>query len=917
MSKIAQSTTNAKEVELVELPMAQFLSSLGTDKITGLSADVVASRLAADGANQFGKTQSVNALSVLLEQFKSSVVILLVVATIISFAMKEYLQAAGIMAALVINATIGFLTEYQAKVSLEGLAKMAGAVIRVRRDGRESELPVSELVRGDVILLEAGTRVPADLRIVESAACSIDESPLSGESVPVWKDADSARTEDKIASQGTSVVSGRAVGVVTATGDSTKMGKLGVMLHDVILAETPLTKALDTLGRQLTLLVMALCAFFILLGIWRHTPFERMLETSIALAVAAIPEGLPVIATLALAAGIRRMIKAKALVRRLSAVETLGCATVICTDKTGTLTENKMLVTHIILDHHQLLISGQGYEPTGELTSKHSDLSLSDPIVTEFLAAIRRCNDARLENHKPTEPSEHSEHSENPEEAKGWHIHGDPTEGALITVAIKLGLNEIELCDAFPRVAEIPFDLDRKRMSTIHSRPDSGQVLYLKGSPGTVLPVCTRFRTADGDKELTTEVKDWFLAQNRILAQHGLRVLAVATKELENIPDRLDAAIVENDLTLLGLVGMSDRPKENVAEAIATCHEAGIRLVMLTGDQPETAKAIAIELGIITAETDEKSILAGSQLQQLTEEQIIDVLGHVCVLARVTPEMKLDVVKRLQATGQIVAMTGDGVNDAPALRQSNIGIAMGLAGTDMAREASDLVITDDNFATIVKAVKQGRIIYANINRAVGYLLTASLTSVVAIALGLIANGGLFLEPLQLLYLNLIMHVFPGLGIVLQNDSGEVMNLPPRKQGEKLLDYYEQVQILSRSALIGTISLLAVMVDQHYLQGAAATTIALATLSLSLILQSWSWLSAGQIARKQTGKLNIPMIWSTSINLCLLTAAIYLPPLQAVLNTTSLKPEQILLVVIAAISTYLLSMPISQLGRSQV
>jgi Ca2+-transporting ATPase len=899
LSKVVQAITDPN------LPIAKFMELLGTDKSTGLSSTLAASRLKADGANQFGKTQSVNALSVLVEQFKSSVVILLVVATIISFVMKEYLQAAGIMVALVINATIGFLTEYQAKVSLEGLAKMAGASIRVRRDGSESELPVSELVRGDVILLEAGTRVPADLRIVESAAFSIDESPLSGESVPVWKDADASKVEDRIASQGTSVVSGRAIGVVTATGDNTKMGKLGALLHDVILVETPLTKALDALGQQLTILVMALCAFFILLGTWRHTPFERMLETSIALAVAAIPEGLPVIATLALAAGIRRMIRAKALVRRLAAVETLGCATVICTDKTGTLTENKMLVTHIILDNHQLRISGQGYEPVGELTSKHPNLSLSDDIVTDFLAAIRLCNDARLENHKLSADEDE------------WHIHGDPTEGSLITAAIKLGLNETELCDAYPRVAEIPFDLSRKRMSTIHSKPDAGQVLYLKGSPGTVLTICTKFRTSDGDKELTAEIRDRFLNQNRELAHHGLRVLAVATKELEQIPGNLDATVVENELTLLGLVGMSDRPKASVAEAIAICHQAGIRVVMLTGDQPETAKAIAIELGIITAETAEKSILSGAQFQQLSEEQISEVLGHVCVLARVTPEMKLDVVKRLQTAGQIVAMTGDGVNDAPALRQSNIGIAMGLAGTDMAREASDVVITDDNFATIVKAVKQGRIIYGNINRAVGYLLTASLTSVVAIALGLIANGGLFLEPLQLLYLNLIMHVFPGLGIVLQNDSGEVMSLPPRKQTEKLLDHYEQVQILSRSALVGAVSLLAVMADQYYLNGSGAATVALTTLSLSLILQSWSWLSAGQIARKETKRLNIPMFWSTAINLVLLVLAIYLPPMQTVLNTTSLAPEQILLVVSAALITYLLSMPIAQLGRRRL
>ncbi|CAN5455983.1 calcium-transporting P-type ATPase, PMR1-type [soil metagenome] len=880
------------------LPIAALMELLGSDKQAGLSAEVSAARLERDGANQFDKSEGVNAFGLLLEQFRSSVVILLVVATIISLAMKEYLQATGIVAALIINAAIGFFTEYRAKVSLAALSKMAGAVVRVRRDGRESELPVTQLVCGDIVLLESGTRVPADLRIIESASFSIDESPLTGESVPVWKGAESDQVEDHFAYQGTSVVSGRAIALVVATGGRTKMGRLGALLQEVSLTETPLTKSLDTLGQQLTLLVMALCVFFILLGAWRHTGFERILETSIALAVAAIPEGLPVIATLALAAGIRRMTAAKALVRRLSAVETLGCATVICTDKTGTLTENKMLVTDIILDRHHLLISGQGYEPEGELTSHHSDLSLSDPLVTDLLASIRLCNDARLENH----------------EVEGWHIHGDPTEGSLITVALKLGLNEIELSDSFPRVAEIPFDLDRKRMSTLHSKPDFGHVLHLKGSPENVLAICSRYRTADGDKELTAEIRDRFLAQNNKLAQKGLRVLAVATKEIEQVPDLLDPLAVEKDLSFLGLIGMSDRPKINVAEAIATCHEAGIRLIMLTGDQPETAKAIAVELGIIKAGGDEKFIVSGSELAQLSEEQIKVMIAQVSVLARVTPEMKLDIVKRLQAAGQIVAMTGDGVNDAPALRQSNIGIAMGLAGTDMAREASDLVITDDNFATIVKAIKQGRIIYENIHRAVGYLLTASLTSVIAIALGLLANNGLFLEPLQLLYLNLIMHVFPGLGIVLQKNSGNVMACPPRKPEEKLLNSYEQIQILSRSAMIGTVSLLAIIVNQRHCQS-ATSTVALATLSLSLILQSWSWLRMGNFSAEQAGRPNLPMLGSTAINLLMLAAAVYLPPLQRVLNTESLNTAQVLVVLGAAAFTYLVSMPLARLGKT--
>lgn len=885
-----------------------------TDKNTGLSQEQAEERLRADGPNELRKGAEINPWSLLFDQFKSSVVILLLVATIISLAMKEYLQMAGILVALVINAVIGFLTEYRAKVSLNSLAKLAGATARVRRGGGEKELPVTELVYGDIVLLEAGNRAPADLSILESAAFSLDQSPLTGESVPVWKSAEAEELDARLVYQGTSVLSGRAICVVVATGVKTKMGKLGLILQEVISGDTPLTKSLDTLGHQLSILVIVLCVVFALIGILKNTSLERMLETSIALAVAAIPEGLPVIATLALAAGIRRMVRAKALVRRLAAVETLGCTTVICTDKTGTLTENKMMVTDIVLDGLELKLSGHGYEPVGELTSNGQVCKIDDLTnrVNEFLIAIAACNDAKLEHQTIADAEDN------------WLIHGDPTEGALITAAEKLGLNHEQILGQFPRVAEIPFDLERKRMSTVHEHPErDDHVLFLKGSPGVVLDLCTILRTANGDIPLTDEMRTWFRSKNQDLAKRGLRVLAVASRFVENLPQKDQLDTLEEKLVLLGLVAMSDRPKENVQEAIATCQSAGIRLVMLTGDQLETAKSIAKELGIFSAENpnqqiqQSQQILTGSDLQKLSLEQFKETLNHVSVLARVTPEMKLDIVKRLQGAGHIVAMTGDGVNDAPALRQSNIGIAMGETGTDLAREASDLVITDDNFATIVKAVQQGRITYANISRAVGYLLTASLTSVVAIMLGLLANTGLFLEPLQLLYLNLIMHVFPGLGIVLQKGSSEVMKQKPRDQTEQLMDRYEQIQIISRSTLLGGMILAAVLINQKYLDQSNAATVALAALSLALIMQSWSWLSVRGYATDVAWYKNGPMLLSTAINLALLAAALYLAPLQSVLNTASLSSAQLLLVTAAALATQLLSIPIKALGAKGV
>ncbi len=879
-----------------------------TDKNTGLSQEQAEERLRADGPNELRKGAEINPWSLLFDQFKSSVVILLLVATIISLAMKEYLQMAGILVALVINAVIGFLTEYRAKVSLNSLAKLAGATARVRRGGGEKELPVTELVYGDIVLLEAGNRAPADLSILESAAFSLDQSPLTGESVPVWKSAEAEELDARLVYQGTSVLSGRAICVVVATGVKTKMGKLGLILQEVISGDTPLTKSLDILGHQLSMLVIVLCVVFALIGILKNTSLERMLETSIALAVAAIPEGLPVIATLALAAGIRRMVRAKALVRRLAAVETLGCTTVICTDKTGTLTENKMMVTDIVLDGLELKLSGHGYEPVGELTSNGQVCKIDDLTnrVNEFLIAIAACNDAKLEHQTIADAEDN------------WLIHGDPTEGALITAAEKLGLNHEQILGQFPRVAEIPFDLERKRMSTVHEHPErDDHVLFLKGSPGVVLELCTIFRTANGDIPLTDEMRTWFRSKNQDLAKRGLRVLAVASRYVENLPQKDQLETLEEKLVLLGLVAMSDRPKENVQEAIATCQSAGIRLVMLTGDQLETAKSIAKELGIFSPENSNQQILIGSDLQKLSLEQFKETLNHVSVLARVTPEMKLDIVKRLQGAGHIVAMTGDGVNDAPALRQSNIGIAMGETGTDLAREASDLVITDDNFATIVKAVQQGRITYANISRAVGYLLTASLTSVVAIMLGLLANTGLFLEPLQLLYLNLIMHVFPGLGIVLQKGSSEVMKQKPRNQTEQLMDRYEQIQIVTRSALLGGMILAAVLINQKYLDQSNAATVALAALSLALIMQSWSWLSVRGYATDVAWYKNGPMLVSTAINLALLAAALYLPPLQSVLNTASLSSAQLLLVTAAALATQVLSIPIKALGAKRV
>ncbi len=879
-------------------PAQVVLDLLGSNKISGLSFKQAAERLAHDGPNELKKKNSLNALSVLLAQFKSSVVILLLFAAAISFFMKEYLQTAGIMVAIVINASIGFLTEYRSKLSLENLAKLAGAAVRVRRENRELNLPVSELVRGDIVLLEHGTRVPADLCLIESAAFSADESTLTGESLPVWKEAITATNNSahlSVAYQGTIVLSGRAIAVVIATGDKTQLGKLGRVLDEASSGETPLTKSLDVLGHQLTMLVAILCIIFAALGIVRHLPIEQMIETSIALAVAVIPEGLPVVATLALAAGIRRMVRAKALVRHLTAVETLGCTTIICTDKTGTLTENKMLVTDIVLNQQHLNLSGSGYAPMGVLTNKNGANEINRQVAEELFTAACLCNDARLETHAGTNE---------------WHIHGDPTEGALITAALKLDLNDKDLRMIYPRLTEVPFDLSRQRMSTLHKEKNDGHILFVKGSPERVLPLCTELKTNIGSQEITAEQQKWFEEQNILLAKQGLRVLALAQRKIQELPK--DTRELENDLTLLGLVGMSDQPKENIDKVLQQCQSAGIRIIMLTGDQPATAQAIAKTLGITPADLEYPAVYIGNELEKFSQQEFSNALTTASVLARVTPEMKLAIVQHLQKLGQIVAMTGDGVNDAPALKQANIGIAMGQAGADLAWEASDLVITDDNFATIVKAIEQGRIIYANISRAVGFLLTGSLTSVLAVTLGLFVSSSLFLEPLKLLYLNLIMHVFPGLGIVLQKEAGDVMTRPPRKQTDKLLGTESQFQIITRSIFIALATLAASIIDQQYFGNKGGTTLVLTTLSSSLILQSWSWLAIEQHSPNTAWHLNKPMLVCTAIDLVLLAVAVYNPVLQTALNTNALSPEQLLLVSGIALGTYFLSTAIDRL-----
>lgn len=859
-------------------PVQEAARHFGTDLRTGLSDEVAEKRLDEFGHNEVKAGPQQSPLAILIHQFLSSVVVLLLIAATISFLTGELLQGIGILAAVFINAAVGFFTEFKAKISLEALEKISGPVARVVRGGRDIAVPASNLVPGDLVILEAGNRIPAELRIVECASLTIDESVLTGESVPVYKSDNYIEGEDAastIAFHGTFTVKGRATGLVVATGENTRLGQLQCLLTSTPKAETPMEKRLEVLGRQLSILTVVICVALAIVGIFHKQNIWHMLETSIALAVAAIPEGLPVVATLALAVGTQRMVKLGVLIRELSAVETLGCTTVICSDKTGTLTENQMLATDIILNRRHLTLSGTGYDPSGSiLENEQNVLAKDDELLKEMLTAAVLCNDASIEKKDGTAE---------------WITHGDPTEGALIAAGAKGGVSQKELNREFPRVAERPFDLARKLMTTIHKCGDDNAIAYIKGSPEQIIALSNSQLTGSSSgaiSPLTEDEKAWYLEENHKLAKQGLRVLGFAMKDCGNDLECNRQDNVEEALVFLGLIAMRDLPRKGVKQALKKCHAAGVQVIMLTGDQPATARTIAQELHIATKDASEDQVILGQDLESMSDERTIEALEAATVLARVTPPMKLKIVQALQKKGEVVAMTGDGVNDAPALRQSNIGVAMGLSGTDLAREASNMVITDDNFSTIVTAIEQGRIIYENIKRSICYLLTATIASLFTISLAIAVNDPLPLTPLQLLWLNLIMHVFPALGIVLQPASSDLMQHPPRNPKENILERNEFVEIFMRGIAVSLAVLAALQINSRFDLGVAnITSLCFVTISLALLYQAWAWLGIGG---RGGVRPNLLMYVMMVISYGLIFMALYIPPLAMALETAPLS-----------------------------
>ena len=852
---------------------------LKADVSNGLTQTEAKSRLAKSGPNTLPQAKQRTTIEILLSQFRSLIVLLLVVATAIALAMSDYVEAVAILVVIILNAAIGFFTEWKAAHALTALQKQSVRVAQVIRDSKETEIPAADLVQGDLVVLVAGARVPADGRIIECVRMQIEESALTGESNAVVKTADLIEDENamlgdrlSMAYLGTTVTDGRGRLLVTAIGSDTEVGKIGVLIDEATTRATPLEQKLAQLGRSLIAITIALCAIIVLAGWLRGvSDLWHMLEIGLSLAIAAVPEGLPAVATMTLALGMQRMATMRALVRRLPAVETLGSTTVICTDKTGTLTKNEMTVCVLMLDQRRIEVTGSGYSVDGTFQEGGKPF---EATTDEHLALALRigmlCNDAKVERINGNET-----------------VLGDPTEAALIVVAEKAKISLADLTTQYPRISEVPFDSVSKSMSTIHTTPDGKKVAYVKGAPGRMIEASNRQQLASGVQALTDEGRQKWKDANEQLAGAALRVLALAYREL---PEGYEEAEVSQDLTFVGLMGMSDPLREEAKAAIGICREAGIRTVMITGDQQSTAAEIAAQLGM---DVDDKGnrlrTVHGGELEGLDDEGWKRAVADAAVFARVSPEHKLQIVEALQRQGHIVAMTGDGVNDAPALKKSDIGIAMGIKGTEVAKENADMVITDDNFASIVGAVEQGRIIYGNILRFIHYLLSCNLSEILTVFIALMIGWPLPLVALQILWLNLVTDIFPAFALALEPSAPNVMKRPPRDPKESLLPPRFIGLIVWQGLLLTSVTLFAFGIGMHWHGDdeaglLRASTMAFMTLALSQVFHVFN-------ARSQTRSAFTDRLFTNgwlwgAVGICIVLqfAAVYVPLLQTVLRT---------------------------------
>jgi len=895
-----KDVTNGGEVWHA-LEASEVVRALQTSPTRGLTTEEVARRVIEYGANELVEPPRPTLWRMVLEQFNNFIVIVLIVASIISALLGDYIEAGAIMAIVLLNALLGVIQEHRAEQALAALQRLAAPEAHVIRDAHRQAVPARDLVPGDVVLLEVGNYVPADLRLVETINLKIEEAALTGESVPVQKDARVVLTQDEVLGDrrntsfsGTLVSYGRGRGVVVSTGMNTQIGMIAAMLQLVHEEPTPLQRRLDQLGKLLGWASLAICGLVFALGWVRGVAPLEMFLVAVSLAVAAVPEGLPAVVTITLALGMHEMIQRHALIRRLSSVETLGSTTVICSDKTGTLTQNQMTVTRLWVDGINIEVTGSGYEPIGEFRVDGRTISLENyPASTTALWVAVLANDAQIE------VGEDGDGDATP------RVVGDPTEAALIVAAAKTGADLDALERAYPRIDEIPFDSTRKRMTTIHkikspqpedaspfydSRLREWEVAAIKGAPDVILDLCTYYqRIDDNSMPLTDQVRKRIMDANDHMARQALRVLAVAFRVERNVPDEATPEMVEQDMTFVGLLGMIDPPRKQARPAIQKARQAGIRTVMITGDYPDTARAIAEEIGLLEMG---HQVIAGAELEQMDDDRLRREVMRADVFARVSPEHKVRIVDALKHNRQIVAMTGDGVNDAPALKRADIGVAMGITGTDVAKETADMVLTDDNYASIVAAVEQGRVIYANIRKFVFYLLSCNLAEIAVIFIAVLAGLPSPLTAIQLLWLNLITDGAPALALGMEKGDPDTMTRPPRPPDESIINREMRLRIGIQTVAIAAVTLGAYWIGLGFRHEhtALAGTMAFVTLSFSELLRAFTARSERYPMLKIGLFSNKVMFYAVASSLLLLIMVIYVPFLQPVFNTVPLTME---------------------------
>ncbi|MCF8010817.1 MAG: calcium-transporting P-type ATPase, PMR1-type [Clostridiales bacterium] len=873
------------------------LKKLSTNLQKGLSDKDAEERKKSFGPNEIAHSPGVPLWQIFVNQFKDFMVIVLLAATLISVFLGEISDAVTIMIIVVINGILGMVQEYKAERSMEALKQLTAPEARVIRNGTERKVSAEKLVPGDIVFLGAGDKVPADVRLVESFNLQVEESALTGESNPVKKQEGNIESETSLGDiynmcyMGTVITRGRGKGVVVSTGMATEMGQIAGLIQEAETVQTPLQRRLTQLGTWLVSFCLLICILVVLVGVFRGIPVYQMFLAGISLAVAAIPEGLPAIVTVSLALGVQRMIKRNAVVRKLPAVETLGCATAICSDKTGTLTQNEMTVRKALIAGKQVHVTGEGYEPHGEF-NMHGE---KDNDFKMFMSIASLCNNATLYRGNIAVGGFFRKLINKKESI--WNISGDPTEGALMVMAAKAGYWKGHLEGEYTRVKEIPFESERKRMTAVYYHKSGKYYSYTKGAPDVILNLCTHYLKEGKIIPLTGDVKERILQSNNEMAGNALRVLGLAYREHSAQEDYLDENQVESSLVFVGLAGIMDPPRPAAVQAVSTCKKAGIKTIMITGDHRDTARAVSKEIGIMEKSSDQ--VFTGSELDNMDDKQLQKAVNSGAVYARVSPKHKLRIVRALKSNGHIVAMTGDGVNDAPAVKEADIGISMGTTGTDVTKESSAMILADDNFKTIVGAVEEGRGIYDNIRKFIRYLLSCNVGEVLVMFLAVLSGLPLPLLPLQILWMNLVTDGLPAMALGIEPIEKNVMSRQPREPDEGVFSHGLGWRIMGTGVVfaVGTLVIFFLTYLNSGLELDMARTVAFNTLVFFQLFFVFACRSEHQSLLEVGIFKNKYLLLAVAISVGLQLAVTYIPILQPIFHTVPLKSYHWLVILL--------------------